>query len=71
MPIIVEKAERYRTCGCCESQEDVASITFIRKVGNTNMGTQVALCASCAKELVSMLGYPAEPESHKDDQCPG
>lgn len=49
--IIVEKAESYRTCGSCGSDEDVINITILRKVGRTKQGSQIALCESCAQCL--------------------
>ena len=55
MAVILERAEPYRTCGSCESNKDVVTLKVMRKVGNTNMGTEVALCAECAKKLVEAM----------------
>ena len=55
MAIIVESAPSYRTCSCCASNKDVIEITALRRVGNSNQGTEVALCKKCACVLVGML----------------
>lgn len=55
--IEVEKAEKYRCCNVCKSQQKVFNITFWAK--NTNSGTQVSLCEKCLNELKIKI---AEPE---------
>ena len=47
--IEIEKAEKYRCCNVCYSQQKVFNITFWAK--NTKSGTQVSLCEKCLNEL--------------------
>lgn len=51
MGVIVELAEPYKTCGSCDSNENVIYITAWRNVGKSRQGTQIALCESCAQLL--------------------
>lgn len=51
MSVIVEIAEPYRCCNSCNSNDEVIEITALIRVGNTQQGTQIALCESCAQKL--------------------
>ena len=47
--IEIEKAEEYRCCNVCYSQQKVFNITFWAK--STKTGTQVSICEKCLNEL--------------------
>lgn len=47
--IAIEKAERFRSCNVCYSNDDVYEVTFY--YGKTRSGNQVALCQNCLLEL--------------------
>ena len=53
MSVMVERAESYRTCGSCTSDKNVVNITILRRVGQSQQGTQIALCEDCARQLVN------------------
>ena len=55
MSIIVEKAESYRTCNSCSSNNNVVNITALLKFHNGTQGSQIALCEECAKKLLIQL----------------
>lgn len=55
MSIIVEKAESYRCCNSCGSNDRVLNITTLIKVGHTKQGAQIAVCNDCAKDLLDSL----------------
>ncbi len=68
MGVIVEKAESYRCCNSCGSNDEVIEITALMRVGKTKQGTQIALCESCAQKLRFALnsrykGYGEKNES--------
>ena len=54
--IEIEKAEKYRCCNVCYSEQDVYNVIF-RSVGQ---GTQVALCKKCLHELVKHIQVDVE-----------
>ena len=66
MPIIVEMAESYRTCACCASDKNVVKITVLRRVGNSEQGTEIVLCENCAKDLRRRLGEGKNDTSDDD-----
>ena len=49
--IKIEKAEKYRTCNVCHSENDVYLIDFRSEYS----GTQIALCKDCMKDLSEYL----------------
>lgn len=51
MALKIEIAEPYVSCSSCGSNEDVVTITAIKKVGNAQFGSRIALCESCAQCL--------------------
>ena len=55
MSVMVEKAESYRCCNSCGSNEDVINITTLMSVGRTKQGTQIALCRQCTEEMVAYV----------------
>ncbi len=57
--IVVENAEDFRTCNCCNGKDNVHNITIFTK--GTNQGTQIALCEKCIDVLADKL-----PKEQKD-----
>ena len=55
MSVIVERAESYRCCNSCGSNNDVLNITALMKFRQGKQGTQMALCSKCAEDLQSCL----------------
>ena len=49
--IKLEKAEKYRRCNSCNSEDTVYNMTVLNRL---NQGTQIALCLDCLEELVSL-----------------
>lgn len=49
--IQLEKADKYRRCNSCNSQNNVYEVTVLNRL---NQGTRIALCPDCLSELVSL-----------------
>lgn len=64
--IEVEKAEKYRCCNVCFSEQDVFNVTFRSEQGQ---GTQVALCKGCLRELVEHIQIDVEEKFEWCDSC--
>ena len=71
MGVVVEKANSYRCCNSCNSKDEVIEITALMLVGNSNQGTQIALCKSCAQLLRSILNNRYEVRGEQDDSRTG
>ncbi len=64
--ITVEKAESYRCCNSCSSNDGVIEITALMPVGKTKQGTQIALCDKCMRDLVNkIIGFWHEQECER------
>ena len=66
--IEIEKAEEYRCCNVCNSQQKVFNITFW--TNKTNSGTQVALCEKCLNELKIKIAETERKKGQWIDERP-
>ena len=64
--IEIEKAEKYRCCNVCFSEQDVFNVTFRSEQGQ---GTQVALCKGCLRELVEHIQIDVEEKFEWCHSC--
>lgn len=60
MSVRVEKAESYRHCNSCGSNDRVLEIYAVMKIGRTTQGFSIALCNECAVSLFDALKIMAD-----------
>ena len=63
--IKIEKAEKYRTCNVCYSENDMYVIDFRSEYS----GTQIALCKKCMKELGEYIRLTLGEPKQENRNC--